>query len=506
MLSKLLNKLSNKGTDLPKVSEDYTSLNEGVMQAYNKFRPEGEKPLFCYVPFNNISFSFKGRVLACAYNQKVELGKYPQQSIRELWFDSEMGNQLREHMEHNDLSYGCKHCKYFAEHHKFSGLKPLVFDKYHDYQKVRYPQVMEFELSSTCNFECIMCNGEVSSSIRKNRDGLPALKSPYDDAFVDQLEEFIPHLKEAKFYGGEPLLIPIYFKIWERMLELNPNIKIFTITNGSVMNDKVKNILEKGNFDIAVSMDSTKKDVLESIRKNVNREQLLENIAYFNDYCRRKKKNLVISFTMMRINWQDFPDMIRFCNEQNAILYVSYLKTPPRFALWNMPANELRQIREALEGMTFPRGNFVEKSNAQCFDDFLTYLENAEQEALERDPSEIIPSALTENDPYSYLPIVNNNPPRTNSVQNADTPAEKGGYDPTVNYKDLLMNKLLYAGIETERFMNKVGKVMLGLPSEVEPNKVFYSMYCSETAGLVDNVLSFSEERLIQRMQESLGR
>ena len=501
MLKRLLSKFTKQENKLPRVSDNHEPLPEEVMRAYNAHRPEGEKPLFCYVPFNNISFSFKGRVLACAYNQKVELGRYPQKSIRELWFDSEMGNQLREHMEHNDLSYGCKHCKYFAEHHKFSGLKPLVFDKYHDYQKVRYPQVMEFELSSTCNFECVMCNGEVSSSIRKNRDGLPALKSPYDDAFVEQLEEFIPYLKEAKFYGGEPLLIPIYFKIWERMLELNPNIKIFTITNGSVMNDKVKSILEKGNFDIAVSMDSTKKDVLESIRKNVNRDQLLENIAYFNDYCRRKKKNLVISFTMMRVNWQNFPDMIRFCNDHSAILYVSYLKTPPRFALWNLPANELREIREQLKVMTFPKSGFIEKSNNQSFQDFLTYLKNAEQEALERDPSEIVPYSLTKDSPYSYLPIGKTDVSKVTALN-----ADSSGYDAGVDYKGLLFDRLVSAGVDSKVFVEKVNNVTFRLPVETEINRIFYHMYCSETVELVDNVMSFSEKELLQRMQESLGR
>jgi len=79
----------------PKVSDEFSPLAHEVMEAYNGVRPEGAKPLFCYVPFNNMSFSFKGRVLACAYNQKVELGRYPDQSVREMWFNSDMGRQLR---------------------------------------------------------------------------------------------------------------------------------------------------------------------------------------------------------------------------------------------------------------------------------------------------------------------------------------------------------------------------------------------------------------------------
>ncbi len=76
----------------------YHPLDADTYAEYNKFRPDGPQKLFCYVPFSNMSFSFEGRVLACAYNQKVEVGHYPEQSIREMWFDSVEGNKLRQHM------------------------------------------------------------------------------------------------------------------------------------------------------------------------------------------------------------------------------------------------------------------------------------------------------------------------------------------------------------------------------------------------------------------------
>jgi len=312
-------------------------------------------------------------------------------------------------------------------------------------------------------------------------------------------------LKEAKFYGGEPLLISIYFKIWDRMLKLNPDIKIFTITNGSVMNQKVKDILERGNFDVAVSMDSTNKEKLESIRKNVSKEQLLENIEYFNDYCRKRKKNLVISFTMMRINWQDFPEMIRFCNEQNAILYVSYLKTPPRFALWNLPANELRQIREKLIGKTLPKGNYVETSNAQCFDDLITFLHNAEKDALERDPSEIIPYSITENNPYSYLPVSRNSTEElvSNGIIDKNESLQKG-YDSSIDYRELLSQKLRSELANSQAFFKKTDGVMSNLPEDADRNKIHYSMFNSEVKELVESVYSLSEEEVLLRMQEAI--
>jgi MoaA/NifB/PqqE/SkfB family radical SAM enzyme len=148
-----------------------------------------------------------------------------------------------------------------------------------------------------------MCNGNTSSSIRQNRDKLPPLPTPYDDAFVEQLKEFIPHLKEAKFFGGEPFLIHSYFQIWDVMMELNPAISIFVITNGTVLTEKVKELLHKGNFEMAVSIDSIRKERYEYIRKNANYESVMQNLDYFNDYIKSKGKTMSLSFTTQRENW-----------------------------------------------------------------------------------------------------------------------------------------------------------------------------------------------------------
>lgn len=453
---------------------EYTPLDREQYQAYNKFRPEGAQKLFCYVPFTNMTFSFRGKVLACAYNQKVELGKYPEQSIKKMWFDSTMGNKLRDNMEHNDLSYGCKHCKYFFDNSKFSGLKPLVFDKYADYKKHKYPRVLEFELSNTCNFECIMCNGEVSSSIRKNRDKLPAIKIPYDDAFVEQLKEFIPHIKEAKFYGGEPFLIPIYYKIWDLIIKLNPKVRIFVITNGSVLNSKVKTMLAKGNFDIGVSMDSIKKKVIESIRINVQQEKLLKNIAYFHNYSKERNNYLTISFTMMRVNWLEFTEVITFCNERKIQLYVSYLKTPPQYALWNLPAEELRSIRLSLETTSFPKGNYVEKNNAKCFEDFLTYLSNCEKDNLEIPKEEEAPVVIT-----------SSKESKTHPNYNAQIDYEAISNEQFALYFDKDSIKLN----DRERFYEKLKSTINELPSDKEINKIYFFISLTPTKVVFNDVL-----------------
>lgn len=352
---------------------DFNSIDINKLKSYNKVRPFGAQKYFCYVPSTSLTFSFRGEVYACSYNRKVLLGKYPENSISEIW-NSDNAIKLRKHLANNDLEFGCGHCKYFVDREKYTSLKPLNFDQYAKTFKKEFPLVLEFEMSNSCNLECQMCIGEVSSAIRKNRDKLPPIKNPYNDDFFRQLEPFIPHLNEAKFYGGEPFLIPEYYKIWEMIRRLNPKLKMFVITNGTIWNDKVKNAIYGGKFDVAVSIDALNKELLEKIRKNINKESLIENIYNFKKYVDKVGTSLTLSFTIQNENWLEFPKMINFANEINAHLFVSYLETPVQFAISTLDKDQLIKIKDQLLGYKFPNFTRAERHNFKCFKDFINFL------------------------------------------------------------------------------------------------------------------------------------
>lgn len=355
-------------------SAAYQPVNDDIIRAYNKTRPAGPQKLLCYVPFSSLTISWQGRIYACTYNRNILVGQYPQDRLRDIWFGDRI-RKLRDHIEHDDLSYGCQHCRYFLEKKKFTGLKPQSFDKYHDYAAYQYPRVMEFEMSNKCNLECIMCNGNTSSAIRQNRDKLPALPMPYDDAFIEQLREFVPHLREAKFFGGEPFLIPSYFQIWDLMMELNPTINIFAITNGTVLTDKIKNLLARGQFEIAVSIDSIQKDRYETIRKNADFETVMRNLDYFNAYTQSRGHKMSLSFTTQMANWDELPQVIDFCNRKDIVFFNSFLTAPHDLSLIYQPSEKLSEIYSYLSGHTLPSGTELERYNKSCFDDYLKYIQ-----------------------------------------------------------------------------------------------------------------------------------
>jgi radical SAM protein with 4Fe4S-binding SPASM domain len=351
----------------------YNPLPKAIVRSYNKSRPEGKKEKLCYVPFSSLTFSWEGKIYACTYNRNILVGQYPNDTLEEVWHGERL-KKLQDHISHNDLNYGCQHCKYFLEKEKFSGLKPHSFDKYSNYKKVPYPQVMEFELSNQCNLECVMCNGYVSSAIRQNQDKLPPVHSPYDQNFVTQLRPFIPYLKEAKFFGGEPFLIPVYFKLWDAIMELNPAVEIFVITNGTMLTDKIKTLLQQGKFDLAVSIDSIRKERYETIRKNADFDTVMRNLEYFNSYALGRGKHLSLSFTSQLSNWDEIPEVIAFCNARDIVFFNSYLTAPKALAIIFQPSEKLRAMWEYLSGFQLPERTEIEKQNKRCFEDYLRYL------------------------------------------------------------------------------------------------------------------------------------
>ena len=234
-----------------------------------------------------------------------------------------------------------------------------------------YPTKLEFELDNTCNLECTMCFGEFSSSIRKNREKKPLLTSPYDDAFVDQLEEFIPDLHSTRFFGGEPFLIDIYYKIWDRIVDLNPGCEIVVQTNATILNSRVEELLSKGKFKINISIDSLEKESYEAIRVNASFDKVMSNIAYFHDYSIKRGRTIGLSVCPMTTNWKELPAFINYSNEMDAYIYFNIVTFPEHLSIGKLNSGDLNEIINFLEKYDFPTDSVLENSNRQHYFDFL---------------------------------------------------------------------------------------------------------------------------------------
>jgi MoaA/NifB/PqqE/SkfB family radical SAM enzyme len=199
------------------------------------------------------------------------------------------------------------------------------YDHLEKYKDNIWPTSMSFAISNACNYECLMCGGSWSSSIRKNREKKPPIKIPYDDNFVEELKDFIPHLKDVRMSGGEPFLNSFTYKILDLFIELNPNIEIVITSNGSILNSKIKNYIDKlKNLKISISLDAVNKKTYELIRKNSNFELVMNNMDYF------ISKNVLSGIAVCPIiqNIYEILDIVDFCISKNIDFYFNNVYYP----------------------------------------------------------------------------------------------------------------------------------------------------------------------------------
>lgn len=373
--------LKNKNGD-----HAHDSIDPETIKHYNKLRPAKVHKTFCQAPLNNLYFSWEGKVIACCFNQEFVLGTYPEMSIKEIW-NGVKATELRKSLEDYDLTNGCQVCHRDIQAKRYEMVNSLRFD---EYQPTPFPVMMEFQISNTCNLECVMCDGFLSSAIRANREKLPAIPEKYDSKFVDQLTEFIPHLKYTTFSGGEPFLIKTYYDIWNVFATVNPNCTIKVITNGTIYNDRVKNILEKNNFHITISLDSPNKQTYESIRKGASFDHVIENANRFNAYCKSKKTHFNFNFCPMINNWHEIPDFIDLCNTMDASFHFSVVYHPLRLSLSSLPSTELNRIISSLSQFNFTPQTPIHRQNKKQLDGFISLIKGFSQQNENYRPDQTI--------------------------------------------------------------------------------------------------------------------
>lgn len=341
-----LSKLVSRFRTVPEKSGP--ELDSHTIKAYNAARGKPAATHICHAPFTNMYFNVHGDCAPC-WLTFIEPDSYPQKSIRDIWF-GEKYQSLRRHLLNYDLTHKCNVCLKNLQGGNYTSVLARAYDIN---EPAQYPTMLELELSNTCNLECVMCIGELSSSIRKNRERLPAIKNAYDDAFVEQLTEFIPHLKELRFNGGEPFLINAVFKIFEKVHQLNPGLKIVVATNGTVLNYKVKEWLGKLNIHINFSLDSLTPEIYETIRVNAHFDRVMEHFLFYHQYTSQHKRTMCLMVNPMRNNWHEMPGFIRFVNKYNINIWFNTIHRPVEWSIWALPHAELKKIYDTLSAVTF---------------------------------------------------------------------------------------------------------------------------------------------------------
>lgn len=179
--------------------------------------------------------------------------------------------------------------------------KPIyVIKKTHDLiskdRLWQLPEYLQIEPTNQCNIECISCNrGELREF------GIMKLSS-----FIHIVEQF-DYLRMVKLQGmGEPLLNPDFFLMLEFLR--NRGIKTYCATNGTLLNEKRRNMLVELCDIIEISLDSPDRGMANKLRKGLDFEQLQHNITKTVELD--PAKEIRINFVLMNDNIQQLCSMV----------------------------------------------------------------------------------------------------------------------------------------------------------------------------------------------------
>lgn len=161
-----------------------------------------------------------------------------------------------------------------------------------------YPRKIRVELTHKCNVSCIMC--------KVRNDGFEV-----SDKEINDLLEIMPYIQEITLQGGEIFFDSRLNSILDSIIKYQP-MKLTVVTNGLLLNNSWLEKLSKTNIELTFSIDSQKKEVYEKIRVGGNFDKLINNLKLAKTILKDKK--LVLNMVVMKCNYKEIEDMIRFAS------------------------------------------------------------------------------------------------------------------------------------------------------------------------------------------------
>lgn len=280
----------------------------------------------CHAPFVSMELDPAGNAYTCCANQLYPLGHVADAPLAELWAGPR-AQALRAALAVGDLTLGCNSCRWADEHGNDQTIARL-YDAYPvPGPSPERPSRMTFALSNRCNLECVMCNGELSSRLRA-REGRPPLPAAYGEGFFAELDDWLPHLGQASFLGGEPFLIAENYRIWDRLAVVNPGVRAAVVTNATRFDAKVEAVLDALAFDVTVSLDGLTPATVEAIRRNLDLAEALEHARRFRDHTRRVGTAFGFNFCLTPHNWPELGPFLAFADGWDADVRVISVSEP----------------------------------------------------------------------------------------------------------------------------------------------------------------------------------
>ena len=210
---------------------------------------------YCVLPFNHMNLHPNGNVSICCVSKmdgpdsgfaKDAMGNMLNLKTNTLdeIFDSASVNKVREDMLNQKYPSPCEGCYKIEQY----GGKSRRFTENNRWANTETPKLefLDVRLSNLCNLKCLMCYPDSSSALAVDynqwADQLPFMTKNssefelfqwFDESIIDQLYQHKDTLKYLYINGGEPFIMPMQWKLLEKLIEwgVAKNIHISYNTN-----------------------------------------------------------------------------------------------------------------------------------------------------------------------------------------------------------------------------------------------------------------------------------
>lgn len=214
--------------------------------------------------------------------------------------------------------------------------------------------VLQWHLSENCNLKCLHCYQENHKPIQLKYEQLVEIYNQYK-----VLLKKMKMKGHINITGGEPLCNPYLFKILDLIKEDKDLISFSILTNGTLITEEIaKKIKSYNPYYVQVSLEGGKKN-----NDYIRGKDTYEKIA--NGIINLRKQDIFtsISFTATKLNYKEFPKVIKYARKYDVNNVWSDRYIPLGDSEDKDLALNYEQTREYLKIMNNERNKLMKKKN-----------------------------------------------------------------------------------------------------------------------------------------------
>ncbi|OQA01979.1 MAG: hypothetical protein BWY70_00169 [Bacteroidetes bacterium ADurb.Bin408] len=151
--------------------------------------------------------------------------------------------------------------------------------------------------------------------------------------------------------------------------------------------------MEKGRFNLTVSIDSLHPGHYESIRKNAHFDKVMENIAYLRAYSERHQRVFSVKFIVIRQNMNDVPELFDYFNGLGVQLFPKLVDLPYKYSLLSLPSDALMGLIEKYRQQNFSSDTVLKEFNVSRFKNMTQTLTDWYSKVVEREKDKKLQNA-----------------------------------------------------------------------------------------------------------------